>query len=180
MTEAMDQPPIDLDVVDTADVIEPYKKMINLFKEQVFQASAGDRPQSGHRRGGRPAQARSPPTSARSSRATSAATSPTFEAALKKLSDANEADREQAITAAKCVGAERVDGRLRLHATGRRAPTTPTRSSSVGSAAPAGSGGERAFRRGEVDDQPRTATVPPRRECRSRPEAKPSPEGMTG
>ena len=38
MTEAMDQPPVDLDVVETANVIEPYKKVINLFKEQVFQA----------------------------------------------------------------------------------------------------------------------------------------------
>jgi hypothetical protein len=67
MTAAMDQPPVDLAVVDSADVIEPYKKIINLFN------LAGNIPD--------------------------------LKAALKKLSDDNEADRERAMTAAKSSGA---------------------------------------------------------------------------
>jgi hypothetical protein len=77
MTEAMDQPPLDLDVVDTANVIEPYKKVINLFKAQVFQA-----PEAIVRNpdiAAVDAQRKpSPRTSARSSRATSGAISPIF------------------------------------------------------------------------------------------------------
>ena len=37
MTEAMDQPPLNLDLVATSNAIDAYKKVINLFKEHVFQ-----------------------------------------------------------------------------------------------------------------------------------------------
>jgi ABC-type glycerol-3-phosphate transport system substrate-binding protein len=105
MTEAMDQPPVDLDVVETANVIEPYKKVINLFKEQVFQA-----PQ---------AIVRNPEIAA-----VDAQRKPVtphlgqviqgylggnitdLRAALKQLSDAYETDREQAFNAAKGSGAK--------------------------------------------------------------------------
>jgi hypothetical protein len=90
--------------VDSADVIEPYKKIINLFKEQVFQ--------------GPQAIVRNPDIAA-----VDAQRKPItphlgqviqgylggnitdLKAALKKLSDDNEADREQAMTAAKSSGA---------------------------------------------------------------------------
>jgi raffinose/stachyose/melibiose transport system substrate-binding protein len=104
MTEAMDQPPTNLDVVATANVIEPYKKVINLFKEQVFQAPE--------------AIVRNPEIAA-----VDAQRKPItphlgqviqgylggdisdLRDALKKLSDANEADRERAMTTAKSSGA---------------------------------------------------------------------------
>jgi ABC-type glycerol-3-phosphate transport system substrate-binding protein len=35
LASGMDQPPLDLDVVATADVIEPYRRVIGFFKEQV-------------------------------------------------------------------------------------------------------------------------------------------------
>ncbi len=105
MTAAMDQPPVNLDVVDSADVIEPYKKIINLYKQQVFQ--------------GPQAIVRNPKISA-----VDAQRKPVtphlgqvmqgylggdisdLKGALKKLSDAFAADREQAINAAKSAGAE--------------------------------------------------------------------------
>ena len=38
LAEAMDQPPLDLDIVAQADVIEPYADLIADFKERVFRA----------------------------------------------------------------------------------------------------------------------------------------------
>ncbi|WP_217428201.1 ABC transporter substrate-binding protein [Microlunatus speluncae] len=98
MTAAMDQPPVNLDVVDSADVIEPYKKIINLYKEQVFQM-----PQ---------AIVRNPDIAAVDAQRKPITPSlgqvmqgylggdiTDLRAALKKLSDSYEADREQAIKA---------------------------------------------------------------------------------
>lgn len=38
LTAGMDQPPLDLDTVETADVIEPYRRVVSYFKEVVFRA----------------------------------------------------------------------------------------------------------------------------------------------
>jgi multiple sugar transport system substrate-binding protein len=35
LAAGMDQPPMDIDVVETADVTEPYRRVIGFFKEQV-------------------------------------------------------------------------------------------------------------------------------------------------
>jgi ABC-type glycerol-3-phosphate transport system substrate-binding protein len=105
MTEAMDQPPINLDVVDTANVIEPYKKIINLFKEQVFQM-----PEAIVRKPEIAAvdAERKPitPHLGQVIQGYLGGNIPDLRAALKKLSDANEADRERAIKAAQSSGAE--------------------------------------------------------------------------
>lgn len=105
MTEAMDQPPIDLDIVQTFNVIEPYKKVINLFKEQVFQA-----PQAIVRK---PEMAavdaeRKPvtPHLGQIIQGYLGGNITDLRTALKELSDRYEADREQALKAAKASGAE--------------------------------------------------------------------------
>ena len=104
MTAAMDQPPVNLDVVDSADVIEPYKKIINLYKEQVFQG-----PQAIVRNPDIAAvdAQRKPitPNLGQVIQGYLGGNLPDLKAALKKLSDANEADREQAMKAAKSSGA---------------------------------------------------------------------------
>ncbi|MBA3528613.1 MAG: extracellular solute-binding protein [Propionibacteriaceae bacterium] len=104
MTEAMDQPPVNLDVVGSADVIEPYKKIINLFKKQVFQA-----PQAIVRNAEIAAvdAQRKPitPHLGQVMQGYLGGNLPDLRGSLKKLSDANEADRERAIKAAKSSGA---------------------------------------------------------------------------
>lgn len=104
LAAGMDQPPIDLDVVDSADVIEPYKKVVSYFKKSVYQA-----PQ---------AVVRNPEIAVAQS--LSKPVSPLLgdivqgylggditdlKGALKKLSDNFSADREQAMKAAVAQGA---------------------------------------------------------------------------
>jgi raffinose/stachyose/melibiose transport system substrate-binding protein len=105
MTEAMDQPPINLNVVDTANVIEPYKKIINLFKEQVFQM-----PEAIVRKPEIAAvdAERKPitPHLGQVIQGYLGGNIPDLRVALKKLSDDNEADRERAIKAAQSSGAD--------------------------------------------------------------------------
>jgi hypothetical protein len=105
MTAAMDQPPVNLDVVDTADVIEPYKKIINLYKEQVFQM-----PQAIVRNPEIAAvdALRKPitPSLGQVMQGYLGGDITDLRAALKKLSDSYEADRDQALKAAKADGAE--------------------------------------------------------------------------
>ncbi|GAB3748775.1 ABC transporter substrate-binding protein [Microlunatus parietis] len=105
ITEAMDAPPIDLDLVATADVTDPYKKAVTMLKEQVFQ--------------GPQAVVRNPDVSLAEARRKPVTPGlgaivqgylggdvPDLRAALKTLSDANETEREKAIAAAKADGAE--------------------------------------------------------------------------
>jgi ABC-type glycerol-3-phosphate transport system substrate-binding protein len=105
MTEAMDQPPLNLEVVDTANVIEPYRKVINLFKEQVFQM-----PEAIVRKPEIAAvdAERKPitPHLGQVIQGYLGGNIPDLRAALKQLSDANEADRERAIKAAQSSGAD--------------------------------------------------------------------------
>ncbi len=105
MTEAMDQPPIDVDVIATADVIEPYKQMINRFKEQVFQM-----PQPIVRNPEIAAidALRKPvtPHLGQIIQGYLGGDITDLRAALKKLSDGYEADREQAFKAASADGAK--------------------------------------------------------------------------
>lgn len=105
LAAGMDQPPIDLDVVDTADVIEPYKKVVSYFKKSVYRA-----PQ---------AVVRNPQVAA--AQALSKPVSPLLgdiiqgylggdvtdlKGELKKLSDRFTADRDQAVKAAVANGAK--------------------------------------------------------------------------
>jgi multiple sugar transport system substrate-binding protein len=105
LAEGMDQPPLDLDVVDSADVIEPYKRVVSYFKDTVYLA-----PQ---------ALIRNPQISV--SLALSKPITPhlgniiqgylggdipDLRAALKKLSDGFSADREQSLAAAVATGAQ--------------------------------------------------------------------------
>lgn len=105
LAAGMDQPPIDLDVVDSADVIESYKKVVSYFKSTVYRA-----PQ---------AVVRNPQIAVAQSLAKPI--SPLLgdiiqgylggditdlKGALKKLSDSFSADREQAIKGAVAKGAQ--------------------------------------------------------------------------
>jgi multiple sugar transport system substrate-binding protein len=105
LAAGMDQPPIDLDVVDKADVIDPYKKVVSYFKKTVYRA-----PQ---------AVVRNPEISVAQS--LSKPVSPLLgdiiqgylggditdlKGALKTLSDNFSADREQAIKGATAKGAK--------------------------------------------------------------------------
>lgn len=105
ITEAMDAPPVDLDLVASADVTDPYKKTVELMKEQVYQ--------------GPQAVVRNPDVSEVEARRKPVTPDlgnvvqgyiggdiPDLRTALKSLSDAYEADREQAIDAAKSEGAD--------------------------------------------------------------------------
>ena len=105
MIAAMDQPPLNLDLVADSDAIDPYKKMVAFCKENVFRmpqaivknpevaaVDAQRKPITPHvgnilqgYLGGSLKDLRSE---------------------LKKLSDANEADREQAMDKAKGSGAK--------------------------------------------------------------------------
>jgi raffinose/stachyose/melibiose transport system substrate-binding protein len=104
MIAAMDQPPLDLDLVADSDAIDAYKKMVTFCKENVFlmpqaivknpeiaEVDAGRKPITPHvgnilqgYLGGSIKDLRGE---------------------LKKLSDASEADREQAMTKATSSGA---------------------------------------------------------------------------
>ena len=105
MTAAMDQPPVNLDIVATADVIEPYKQMIARFTEQVFWM-----PQPVVRNNELAAvDARRKPITPHLGQIIQGylgGNIPDLRAALKKLSDDNEADRERALKEAKTAGAK--------------------------------------------------------------------------
>jgi ABC-type glycerol-3-phosphate transport system substrate-binding protein len=105
LATGMDQPPLDLDVVATADVIEPYKKVIGYFKETVKSAPQAliKNPQVAQ------AQALSKPISTQLGNIIQGYLGgdvPDLKAALKKLNSDYEKDREQSIKAAKANGAE--------------------------------------------------------------------------
>jgi hypothetical protein len=105
LATGMDQPPLNLDVVATADVIEPYKKVIGYFKETVKSAPQAliKNPQVAQ------AQALSKPISTQLGNIIQGYLGgdvPDLKAALKKLNSDYEKDREQSIKAAKAKGAE--------------------------------------------------------------------------
>lgn len=105
LAAGMDQPPLDLNVVDTADVIEPYKKVIGYFKETVKRAPQAliANPQVAQ------AQALSKPISTQLGNIIQGYLGgdvTDLKAALRKLNSDFEADREQSIKAAKAKGAK--------------------------------------------------------------------------
>ncbi|NAZ82079.1 extracellular solute-binding protein [Kineococcus sp. R8] len=104
LASGMDQPPLDLSVVETADVTDPYKKATQFFLDTV--------------RRGPQAVVRNPEIAAAEAlmkpispklgdivQGYLGGNIPDLRAALKKLSDDNSANREQALAAAKAGGA---------------------------------------------------------------------------
>jgi ABC-type glycerol-3-phosphate transport system substrate-binding protein len=104
LAAGMDQPPLDLNVVDTADVIEPYRKVVGFFKKTVYNA-----PQ---------ALVRNPKIAVAQSLSKPVATHlgniiqgylggdvSDLKAALRKLNSDFEKDREQSMKGAKDKGA---------------------------------------------------------------------------
>ncbi|HEX8508554.1 MAG TPA: extracellular solute-binding protein [Propionibacteriaceae bacterium] len=105
LATGMDQPPLNLDVVATADVIEPYKKVIGFFKETVKAAPQAliKNPQVAQ------AQALSKPISTQLGNVIQGYLGgdiPDLKVALRKLNSDYEKDREQAIKAANAKGAK--------------------------------------------------------------------------
>ncbi|GAB3919494.1 hypothetical protein GCM10011575_30610 [Microlunatus endophyticus] len=105
MIAAMDQPPLNLDLVASSKAIDPYKKMVAFCKDNVFQM-----PQAIVKN---PAQAavdaqRKPvtPHVGNILQGYLSGSIKDLKGALKKLSDATEADRQQAMTKAKSSGAK--------------------------------------------------------------------------
>ncbi len=105
LASGMDQPPFDLSVVEEADVVEPYRRLVGWFAEtvrrmpqpvvrnpQVADVQAASRPVSPHLGDIVQGYLGGDVTDLR--------------AALRQLSDAFTADREQAIAAATAGGAE--------------------------------------------------------------------------
>jgi ABC-type glycerol-3-phosphate transport system substrate-binding protein len=105
LASGMDQPPLNLDVVDTADVIEPYKKVVGYFKESVKTAPQAlvRNPQIAT------AQALSKPIATHLGNIIQGYLGgdvADLKAALRKLSSDFEKDREQALKGAVAKGAE--------------------------------------------------------------------------
>jgi ABC-type glycerol-3-phosphate transport system substrate-binding protein len=103
LASGMDQPPLNLDVVDTADVIEPYRRVVGFFKETVKR--------------GPEAVVRNPDVAAVEAHRTPinpklghivqgylGGNIPDLRAALRQLSDLWTQDRENALEAAKAEG----------------------------------------------------------------------------
>jgi ABC-type glycerol-3-phosphate transport system substrate-binding protein len=103
LASGMDQPPLNLDVIDSADVIEPYKRVVGFFRETVKR--------------GPEAVVRNPDVAAVDARRTPVNPTlghivqgylggniPDLRAALKQLSDAFSQDRERALQAATREG----------------------------------------------------------------------------
>jgi ABC-type glycerol-3-phosphate transport system substrate-binding protein len=104
LAAGMDQPPLNLDVVDTADVIEPYKKVVGFFKESVKSAPQAliKNPQIAT------AQAQSKPIATHLGNIIQGYLGgdiSDLKAALKKLNSDFEKDRDQSLKAAKASGA---------------------------------------------------------------------------
>ena len=105
LASGMDQPPLNLDVVDTADVIEPYKKVVGYFKETVYRAPQAliKNPQIAT------AQALSKPIATHLGNIIQGYLGgdiSDLKAALKKLNGDFEKDREQALKGASAKGAK--------------------------------------------------------------------------
>jgi ABC-type glycerol-3-phosphate transport system substrate-binding protein len=105
LAAGMDQPPLDLSVVDTADVIEPYRKVVGFFKKTVYSA-----PQALSRN---PkiavAQSLSKPVSTHLGNIVQGYLGgdvSDLKAALRKLNSDFEMDREQSLKGAKSQGAD--------------------------------------------------------------------------
>jgi ABC-type glycerol-3-phosphate transport system substrate-binding protein len=103
LAAGMDQPPLNLDVIDTADVIEPYKRIVGFFRETVKR--------------GPEAIVRNPDVAAVDARRTPVNPTlghivqgylggdvPDLRAALRQLSDAFTQERERALQAATSEG----------------------------------------------------------------------------
>ena len=123
----MDQPPLNLDVVDTADVIEPYKKVVGFFKESVKSAPQAliRNPEIAS------AQALSKPIATHLGNIIQGYLGgdvPDLKAALRKLNSDFEKDREQALKGAAANGPT-CRWMTTSSRTGSPAPTTCTRSS---------------------------------------------------
>ncbi|MCW2804949.1 MAG: extracellular solute-binding protein [Propionibacteriaceae bacterium] len=105
LAAGMDQPPLNLDVVDTADVIEPYKKVVSYFKETIYRAPQAliRNPQIAV------AQAQSKPISTHLGNIIQGYLGgdiADLRGALRKLNDDFEKDREAALKAATAQGAK--------------------------------------------------------------------------
>lgn len=105
LAAGMDQPPLNLDVVATADVIEPYKKVVSFFKKTVYKAPQPliKNPQVAA------AQALSKPIATQLGNIIQGYLGgdvPDLKVALRKLNSDFEKDREQSIKAANAKGAK--------------------------------------------------------------------------
>jgi multiple sugar transport system substrate-binding protein len=105
LASGMDQPPLDLDVVATADVTEPYRRVIGFFKDQVKRMPEH--------------VVRNPQFAAVEALQTPVSPDlgdivqgylggniPDLRAALRQLSDASTADRDNALQRAAAEGAQ--------------------------------------------------------------------------
>jgi ABC-type glycerol-3-phosphate transport system substrate-binding protein len=105
LASGMDQPPLDLDVVASADVTEPYRRVIGFFKEQVKRMPE--------------AVVRNPQYAAVQAQQTPVSPNlgdivqgylggniPDLRSALRQLSDASTADRDNALKKATAGGAQ--------------------------------------------------------------------------
>jgi ABC-type glycerol-3-phosphate transport system substrate-binding protein len=105
MIAAMDQPPLNLDLVASSKAIDPYKKMVSFCKDNVFQM-----PQAIVKNPAESAvDAQRKPVTPHVGNILQGYLSGSIKdlkGALKKLSDATEADRQQAMTKAKSSGAK--------------------------------------------------------------------------
>jgi raffinose/stachyose/melibiose transport system substrate-binding protein len=105
MIAAMDQPPLNLDLVADSDAIDAYKKAVAFCKDNVFlmpQAIVKNPKIAAVDANRKPVT----PDLGAIIQGYLGGSIPNLQAALKKLSDANEADREQAIAKAKSEGAD--------------------------------------------------------------------------
>lgn len=105
LASGMDQPPLNLDVVDSADVIDPYKKVVGYFKKSVYRAPQAllRNPQIAL------VQAQSKPVTPHLGNIIQGYLGgdvANLRAALKKLSDDFNKDRDQALKAAVGQGAK--------------------------------------------------------------------------
>ncbi len=104
MIAAMDQPPLNLDLVDSSDAIDAYKKMVTFCKENVFlmpQAIVKNPEIAAVDAGRKPIT----PHVGNILQGYLGGSIKNLQSELKKLSDANEADREQAMKKAQADGA---------------------------------------------------------------------------
>jgi ABC-type glycerol-3-phosphate transport system substrate-binding protein len=105
MIAAMDQPPLNLDLVESSDAIDAYKKAVAFCKDNVFQM-----PQAIVKNPEQAAvDAQRKPVTPHVGNIVQGYLSGSIKdlkGALKKLSDATEADREQAFKKAKASGAK--------------------------------------------------------------------------
>lgn len=105
MIAAMDQPPLNLDLVASSKAIAPYKKMVTFCKDNVFlmpQAIVTNPAEAAVDAGRKPIT----PSVGNIVQGYLSGSITDLKGALKKLSDATSADLQQAMTKAKSSGAK--------------------------------------------------------------------------